>query len=100
MFSYIKIEDFCNLTNFEMEFENKKDTISNINLNVLIGKNGTGKSCLLDALFEIGTNNLKSKEAEEDATSFKYQIKSICGIKFLGYTQVQQKGIVVTLAKI
>ena len=75
MFSYIKIEDFCNLTNFEMEFENKKDTISNINLNVLIGKNGTGKSCLLDALFEIGTNNLKSKESEEDATSFKYQIK-------------------------
>lgn len=73
-FSYIQIQDFCNLINFEMNFKKLEEQDSPINLNVLVGKNGSGKSCLLDALFEIGSNNLKNKIGNEDATSFKYKM--------------------------
>lgn len=80
MFSYIQIKNFCNFIDFEMEFENPIEKLdkNKPNLNVLIGKNGSGKSCLLDALFEIGSNNLVDNNPEQDrpdATSFEYLIR-------------------------
>ena len=62
MLSYIKVQDFCNLKEFEIEFlQNESDkTCNQPSLNILVGKNGSGKSCFLDALFEIVSNNLKS----------------------------------------
>lgn len=77
MLSYIKVQDFCNLKEFEIEFlQNESDkTCNQPSLNILVGKNGSGKSCFLDALFEIVSNNLKSDNLEQDATMFKYLIK-------------------------
>lgn len=80
VFSYIQIKDFCNFINFEMEFEKpiKESDKNKPNLNVLIGKNGSGKSCFLDALFEIASNNLidnNPKQDRPDATSFEYLIR-------------------------
>ena len=78
MFSYIQIKDFCNFIDFEMEFEKLIKESNKPNLNVLIGKNGSGKSCLLDALFEIASNNLFDNNPEQDrpdATSFEYLIR-------------------------
>ncbi len=74
MFSYISIEDFCNLKNLEIDFDYNDTPDKNININILVGRNGSGKSCLLDALFEIGANNLKNKVGDSDSCSFKYQI--------------------------
>jgi len=50
--STLFIQSFRNFSDFKMTFP-KKDEI--LNLNVLIGRNGSGKSNLLDALFNIAT---------------------------------------------
>ena len=44
-----------------------------LNLNLLIGRNGSGKSSFLDALAEIACNNLTSApDKSVDNTSFQY----------------------------
>lgn len=46
-----------------------------LNLNLLIGRNGSGKSSFLDALAEIGCNNLTSApDKSVDNTRFKYTL--------------------------
>ncbi len=73
MFSRIFIDDFCNFNKFTLDFPTKED--KNPNLNILIGKNGSGKSCFLDALFNIAENNLVSKiDFNVDNTKFNYEI--------------------------
>jgi len=74
MFSEIYIDDYINFNRFCIDFPNYKED-KKPNLNILVGRNGSGKSCLLDALYEIGLNNLKSKtDKEVDNTTFHYQI--------------------------
>ena len=75
MFSYLKISDYCNFDNFEIYFDKEKSKENELNLNILIGRNGSGKSSFLDALFQIGENNLKSKNKEIDNTTFGYEFK-------------------------
>lgn len=53
--SEIFIKSFRCLNCFSLDI-NKKETTKTFNLNLLIGKNGAGKSTFLDALFEIATN--------------------------------------------
>lgn len=49
------IKSFRNFNNFKMIFPEKQNNEGeNLNLNILIGRNGSGKSNLLDALFDIG----------------------------------------------
>ena len=54
MFDELYINDYCNFNTFRMIFPIKKNTKNCANLNLIVGKNGSGKSSLLDALFEIG----------------------------------------------
>lgn len=56
--STLFIESFRNFIDFKMVFP-PKDTKDdeNLNLNILIGRNGAGKSNLLDALYNIGSND-------------------------------------------
>ncbi len=49
------IKSFRNFNNFKMIFPDKQNNEGEkLNLNILIGRNGSGKSNLLDALFNIG----------------------------------------------
>ena len=64
MFSYIQIKDFCNFIDFEMEFEKLIKESNKPNLNVLIGKNGSGKSC---STWIIKHNNMDYKYRDVDA---------------------------------
>ena len=49
------IKSFRNFNNFKMIFPEKQNNEGeNLNLDILIGRNGSGKSNLLDALFDIG----------------------------------------------
>lgn len=74
MFDELYINDYCNFNTFRMIFPIKKNTHSCANLNLIVGKNGSGKSSLLDALFEIGEYNLKDNFAQVDNTRFEYKI--------------------------
>lgn len=52
------IKSFRNFNNFKMIFPEKQNNEGEkLNLNILIGRNGSGKSNLLDALFNIGIEN-------------------------------------------
>lgn len=52
------IESFRNFNDFKMIFpEKKQKKDEKLNLNILIGRNGSGKSNLLDALYSIGTKD-------------------------------------------
>lgn len=73
MFDELYINDYCNFNTFRMIFPKKK-TKDCANLNLIVGKNGSGKSSLLDALFEIGEYNLKDNFAQIDNTRFEYKI--------------------------
>ena len=53
-FSEIFIQSFRSLKSFNLCFNKKQK--STLNLNLLVGKNGAGKSTFLDALFEIAIN--------------------------------------------
>ena len=49
------IKSFRNFNNFKMIFPEKQNNEGeNLNLNILIGRNGSVKSNLLDAIFDIG----------------------------------------------
>lgn len=61
---YLEIEEFKNLKNFRINFN--QDSI----LDLIIGKNGSGKSNLLEALIEIF-----GKLEKNELTDFKYKIK-------------------------
>ena len=74
MFNELYINDYCNFNTFKMIFPTKKKTNDCANLNLIVGKNGSGKSSLLDALFEIGEYNLKDNFAQVDNTRFEYKI--------------------------
>lgn len=53
--STIFIHSFRNFSDFKMTFpERERDEDEKINLNILVGRNGSGKSNLLDALYKIG----------------------------------------------
>lgn len=73
MFSRIYIDDYCNFNDFTIDFLNDKKN-SGPNLNILVGKNGSGKSTFLDALFEIGKYNLKTTYKKNLSPDFKYKI--------------------------
>ena len=73
MFDELYINDYCNFNPFRMVFPDKK-TKDCANLNLIVGKNGSGKSSLLDALFEIGEYNLKDNIEQIDNTRFEYKI--------------------------
>ena len=73
MFDELYINDYCNFNTFRMVFPEKK-TKDCANLNLIVGKNGSGKSSLLDALFEIGEYNLKGNIERIDNTRFEYKI--------------------------
>lgn len=73
MFTSIYINDYCNFRKFRLDIPEKQE--SDLNLNILIGKNGSGKSCLLDALYCIAKNNLLNKtDKNVDNTKFDYEI--------------------------
>lgn len=56
--STLFIESFRNFNDFKMIFPPKYNKGGeNLNLNIIIGRNGAGKSNLLDALYNIGINN-------------------------------------------
>lgn len=68
MFDELIINDYANFKNFSIYFKNNKS-----NLNILIGRNGSGKSSLLDAIFKIGENNLVNQiDKNVDETKFEY----------------------------
>ena len=73
MFDELYINDYCNFNTFRMVFPEKK-TKDCANLNLIVGKNGSGKSSLLDALFEIGEYNLKDNIEQIDNARFEYKI--------------------------
>lgn len=73
MFNELYINDYCNFNTFRMIFPDKKIQDC-ANLNLIVGKNGSGKSSLLDALFEIGEYNLKDNIQQIDNTRFEYKI--------------------------
>lgn len=54
--SEIFIKSFKCLNCFSLDLNLKKENTSNCNINLLIGKNGAGKSTFMDALFEIAIN--------------------------------------------
>ena len=54
--SEIFIKNFKCLSCFSLDLNVKDNNTSNCNINLLIGKNGAGKSTFLDALFEIAIN--------------------------------------------
>lgn len=74
MFDELYINDYCNFNTFRMVFPEKKTTTECANLNLIVGKNGSGKSSLLDALFEIGEYSLKDNNQQIDNTRFEYKI--------------------------
>ena len=73
MFDELYINDYCNFNTFRMVFPDKK-TKDCANLNLIVGKNGSGKSSLLDALFELGQYNLKGNYGKIDNTRFEYKL--------------------------
>ena len=61
---WLKLSDFRNLRNFEIDFDESQATT------VILGRNGSGKSNLIEALVEI------FRDLEEGrASKFFYQIK-------------------------
>lgn len=74
MFDELYIDDYCNFNTFKINFAKKEN--EKINLNLLVGKNGSGKSCLLDALFELGQYNLKNNIEKFDNTTFDYKLSN------------------------
>lgn len=75
--SEIFIKNFKCLNGFSLDLNNKSIE-SSLNLNLIIGRNGSGKSTFLDALYEIATNvNNPSKIFEYYLKDEKGEI--ICG---------------------
>lgn len=73
MFTSVFIDDYCNFRKFKLNIPAKKE--NELNLNIIIGKNGSGKSCFLDALYCIAENNLVNKADQNvDNTKFDYEI--------------------------
>lgn len=71
MIKRIKIDDFKLFSDFDIHFKNN----DKFTLNLLIGRNGSGKSSFLDALAEIGCNNTPNKVSDKtDNTRFDYVI--------------------------
>ena len=71
MLNKIEIENYKAFNHFKMILHPK----DGLNINLLIGRNGSGKSSFLDALTEIGYNNLSSKsDTQTDNTRFNYII--------------------------
>ena len=54
--SEIFIKSFKCLNCFSLDLNTKEETASKCNINLIIGKNGAGKSTFLDALYEIAIN--------------------------------------------
>lgn len=73
MLKKVKIDGFKTFDDFYMYLYDKDGTSKDFNLNLLIGRNGSGKSSFLDALAEIGLSNLKDND-KADKTRFKYVI--------------------------
>ena len=74
MFDELYINDYCNFNTFKMIFSDKESQQNKVNLNLLVGKNGSGKSSLLDALYELAQYNLKSNTGKYDNTCFDYKL--------------------------
>lgn len=56
--STLFIQSFRNFSDFKMTFPDKASNKNEkLNLNILVGRNGSGKSNLIDALFEIATKD-------------------------------------------
>ncbi len=70
----IYINDFANFQQFKIEFTNYKQ--NELTLSLLVGRNGSGKSSFLDAMFQIATHNLKEDIKEQETkTALEYSIK-------------------------
>jgi recombinational DNA repair ATPase RecF len=63
---YLRIEDFKNLRNFEVKFDEKPDEL----FTVLLGQNGLGKSNLLEALVIIFRDLFRGNQTE-----FGYELR-------------------------
>ena len=64
---WLKLPDYRNLKNFEIDFDETQATT------VILGRNGSGKSNLIEALVEI------FRDLEEGKPSkFAYEIKYLC----------------------
>ena len=74
MIRNIYINDFANFQQFKIEFSNYKQ--NELTLSLLVGRNGSGKSSFLDAMFQIATHNLKEDiKDQETKTALEYSIK-------------------------
>ncbi len=74
MIRNIYINDFANFQQFKIEFTCYKQ--NKLSLSLLVGRNGSGKSSFLDAMFQIATHNLKKDIMEQETkTALEYSIK-------------------------
>ncbi len=76
----LKLEDFKNLKNFEVDFDLESSR------QVIVGRNGVGKSNLLEAIARI----FRDLDLEED-TSFGYRIEYHCNSHFIRITSCRKQ---------
>ena len=65
---YVFISEYKNLKNFELSFDN------NNFIEILVGKNGSGKSNLLEALVEIFHHAISLGELDQPELYFDYKV--------------------------
>jgi energy-coupling factor transporter ATP-binding protein EcfA2 len=76
----IYINDFANFNKFKIHLDNYNS--DKLSLNLLVGKNGSGKSSFLDALFQIAMHNLKGTidQGQDFNTALTYSVRDEDGI--------------------